>query len=240
MKIHQLQRIVIKPQQKQGENIIFTPEQEHYLYRVLRLKEDEQIIVMDGQGQAWLVNLNKDFSQIIKPFAQKTELPINITLICALPKGNNFDEVVRSCTELGVNKIIPIISSRTILKPSNNKVERWRKIAVEASEQSERQIVPYLLDPLPFAQLFHHINLVNSQAFICVTRGENQHLLSYLSPKITQDIIIATGTEGGWTEAEIEMAIKANFQPVSLGKRILRAVTAPVMALSLISSYAEV
>jgi 16S rRNA (uracil1498-N3)-methyltransferase len=240
MKIHQLQRIVINPQQKQGENIIFTPEQEHYLYRVLRLKEEDKIIVMNGQGQAWLVKLNHKINSIIEPFAQATELPINITLICALPKGNNFDDVVRSCTELGVNTIIPVISSRTILKPSSNKVERWRKIALEASEQSERQIVPTLLDPLPFTQLFNHLNFENSQAFICVARGEHPHLLSYLTPKTTQDIIITIGTEGGWTEEEIKMATDANFQVVSLGKRILRAVTAPMMALSLISSYAEV
>jgi len=240
MKIHQLQRIVIKPEQIQENKIIFTSDQEHYIYRVLRLKEGNQIIVMDGKEKAWLVNIEKESNLIVKPFVQKTELPVNITLICALPKGNNFEEIVRCCTELGVNSIIPVMSARTLLKPGENKVQRWRKIALESAEQSERQLVPSIADPLPFVDIFKQINLDHSNNYICVARGENPHLLSSLQKQSSQDIIIMTGTEGGWTDSEIDTAIKLNFQPISLGKRILRAVTAPIMVLSLISSYYEI
>lgn len=237
MKIHQLQRIVIKTEQIQNNQIILNSEQKHYLERVLRFKEGDKIIMMDGQGQAWLVIFEGEIYQIKEKFNQNNELPINLTLICALPKGNHFDDIVRSCTELGVNQIIPIISERTLLKPSPNKVERWRKIALEATEQSERQLIPHLSEPVKFKQVFEQINLENSDNYMCVARGKNPHLLTCLQKKSSQNIIIMTGTEGGWTDHEILTAIDYNFQPVSLGKRILRAVTAPIMALSLVVSY---
>ena len=239
MKNYQLQRIVIDIEQKQEENIIFTSEQKHYIYNVLRLKDGDSIIVMDGKGKTWLVCLKGEFNQIIKTLEQDNELPINITLICALPKSNSFDEIIRCCTELGVNDIMPVISKRTLLKPSNNKVQRWRKIAIEASEQSERQIVPNILDPLPFSKAITQINLDNTDAYIALARGENPHLLSYLQNKFSKNIVIMTGTEGGWEDEEIALAINAKFKGISLGKRVLRAVTAPIMALSLISSYSE-
>jgi 16S rRNA (uracil1498-N3)-methyltransferase len=242
MKIHQLQRIVITTDQKQENNIIFTPEQNHYIYRVLRLKKGDKIIVMDGKEKAWLVNLEQELNPIIEPFNQQTELPINVTLICALPKGNNFDEIVRYCTELGVNTIIPVISERTLLKPSENKIQRWRKIALEATEQSERQLVPHISNPLPFLNVLPQITLSkekNTLGYICVARGENPSLLSCLQKQDTSNIIIMTGTEGGWSDREIKTAIELKFQPVSLGKRILRAVTAPIMALSIIACYSE-
>ena len=106
-------RIVIEPEQKQGETINLTPEQKHYLKNVLRLKQNSEFIVIDGHNKTYLVKLNRDNGQIIKDLEEQTELPITVTLMIALPKNQGFDEVIRSCTELGVNTIIPIISKRT-------------------------------------------------------------------------------------------------------------------------------
>nr|MDJ0577138.1 RsmE family RNA methyltransferase [Xenococcaceae cyanobacterium MO_234.B1] len=147
-------------------------------------------------------------------------------------------------TELGVSRFLPVISSRTIIKPSTNKVERWRKIVIESAEQAERQIVPQVLTPLSFTETIGNLtsvesDLVESKAlrnrYICVARGNLPSLWSCLENITPQHITIATGTEGGWTPLEIEEAIAAKFQPVSLGKRILRAVTAPITAVSLVS-----
>jgi 16S rRNA (uracil1498-N3)-methyltransferase len=233
----QLQRIAIAPSQLQEHQILLTPPQQHYLKRVLRLGEGEQFIAMDGLGKWWLAKITGEHAKVLEPLIVETELPVAITLMMALPKGSGFDEVVRSCTELGVACIAPVLSDRTLLNPSPQKLERWRRIAAEAAEQSERAFVPTILEPVTFKDAV--TNSTATHRYICEARGEYSHLQSVIT-KIAGDVVIATGPEGGWTDREIEEAIAAEFQPVSLGRRILRAVTAPIVALSLISAASEV
>lgn len=233
----QLQRITIAPSQLQEHQILLTPQQQHYLKRVLRLREGEQFIAMDGLGKWWLAQINAEQAQVLEPLIVTTELPVAITLIMALPKGSGFDEVVRSCTELGVACIAPVLSDRTLLNPSPQKLERWQRIATEAAEQSERAFVPTILEPVTFKEAVTHSTATHR--YICEARGEYSHLQSMIN-RISGDVVIATGPEGGWTDREIEDAIAAGFQPVSLGRRIFRAVTAPIVALSLISAACEV
>ncbi|MBD2245107.1 16S rRNA (uracil(1498)-N(3))-methyltransferase [Nostoc sp. FACHB-888] len=233
----QLQRIAIAPSQLQQEQILLTKEQQHYLGRVLRLREGDRFIAMDGKGKWWLAQLAGEQAQVLEALLVETELPVSITLMVALPKGNGFDEVVRCCTELGVTCIAPVLSDRTLLHPSPQKLERWRRIAAEAAEQSERSFVPTILEPVTFNTAVIANQTIHR--YICEARGEYPHLSKVLN-SISDEIVIATGPEGGWTTQEIENAIAFGFQPVSLGRRILRAVTAPVVALSLITASCEV
>jgi 16S rRNA (uracil1498-N3)-methyltransferase len=224
---------------KQDEQIILTPSQQHYLKRVLRMGEGDRFIAMDGQGQSWLAELVGTRAKIIEVLNFSSELEVAVTLMVALPKGDGFEQIVRCCTELGVNNFIPVISDRTLLKPSSHKLERWQKIAQEAAEQSERQIVPTIVEPLNFITALTEVKNLETECYICVARKNTTHLLNCLEKKTAKNIVIATGPEGGWTEKEIERAIEAGFYPVSLGRRILRAVTAPIVALSLAASVAE-
>lgn len=254
----QLQRLALGPSQVHNQHIHLTAEQQHYLCRVLRLREGDRFIAIDCQGQWWLARLllaavAPAGAEILEPLPAQTELPVAVTLIAALPKGNGFDEVVRQATELGVTAIAPVLSERTLLDPGPQKIERWRRIAREAAEQSERQRVPAILDPVPFPQALREQAATDvSTLYICVARPESPHLLDCLSEQqsLSQvlsgndsnpapSIVIATGPEGGWTPAEVGRAIAAGFQPVSLGRRILRAVTAPVVALSLVAAAQE-
>jgi 16S rRNA (uracil1498-N3)-methyltransferase len=232
----QLQRIAIAPSQIQQGQILLTKVQQHYLIRVLRLREGDRFIAMDGKGKWWLTQLAGEQGQVLEALTVETELPVAITLMVALPK-NGFDEVVRCCTELGVTTIAPILSDRTLLQPSPQKLERWRRIAAEAAEQSERAFVPTILEPVAFS---NSLSWENSHKYICEARGNFPHLKNCLQCQGEKGIIIAIGPEGGWTQQEIESAIASGFQAVSLGRRILRAVTAPVVALSLISAACEV
>ncbi|HIK32744.1 MAG TPA: 16S rRNA (uracil(1498)-N(3))-methyltransferase [Oscillatoriales cyanobacterium M59_W2019_021] len=242
----QFQRIAIDPSQFDPPSIALTPEQQHYLSRVLRLKSGDRFVAIVPGEQWWLSSLERqssgEFSAIaLDPLDVRTELPIAITLIAALPKGNGFDEVVRSCTELGVNTIQPISSDRTVLSPSPQKLERWRRIIREAAEQSERQTLPILNDPLPFTEAIARCHTLDRR-YICLARGERPSLLQCLQTAekgSLETIAIAVGPEGGWTPPEVERAIAAGFQPVSLGRRVLRAVTAPIVALSAIVAICE-
>ncbi|MBW3586663.1 MAG: 16S rRNA (uracil(1498)-N(3))-methyltransferase [Cyanobacteria bacterium 0813] len=251
----QLQRLAVTASQICDRQIDLTREQQHYLNRVLRLQAGDQFIAMDGRGHWWLAVLEVRetglFASIAEEIAVNRELPVEVTLIAALPKGNGFDEVVRQATELGVASIVPVTSDRTLLKPSDQKVDRWRRIAAEAAEQSERQFVPTILEPVSFDLAVKDCG--QKYRFICVARGDNRHLWDCLadfappqSPLIRgeQDggelsIVIAVGPEGGWTEGEVKRAIEFGFEAVSLGSRILRAVTAPIVALSLVGAAFE-
>ncbi|MEM1172009.1 MAG: 16S rRNA (uracil(1498)-N(3))-methyltransferase [Cyanobacteria bacterium P01_H01_bin.35] len=246
-----LQRLAIAPQQIYKQKVFLTVEQQHYLGRVLRLGIGDEFIVMDGAGKWWLAKLTPDISGkaeltavLEQEISIQNELPIELTLISALPKGNYFDEVVRQSTELGVTDILPVISSRTLLKPSPQKLKRWEKIASEAAEQSERQVVPKIREIVEYSvalSLFENQTLsTNYHKYICVARDNYPLLLeNLLDTESVESVVIATGPEGGWTNGEIEAAIATGFQVVSLGKRILRAVTAPLVALSLIASVLE-
>ena len=152
---------------------------------------------------------------------------------------------MRQSTELGVTHILPVISSRTLLKPSLQKLKRWQKIATEAAEQSERQVVPKIRETLEYSaalSLFENqILSTNSHKYICIARNNYPLLLeSLLHNQKLESIVIAIGPEGGWTNEEIERAIATGFQAVSLGKRILRGVTAPLVALSLVAAVLEI
>ena len=232
----QLQRITIYPQQLQANQLLLTPQQQHYLLRVLRLRDGDKFIVMDGMGKWWLARLQGEQGEVLEPLEVKTELPVAITLMMALPKGNGFDEIVRCCTELGVTSITPILSDRTLLNPSHQKLERWQRIASEAAEQSERAVVPTIHQPVAFNTAIKETTATHR--YICEARGDYPHLQQVIN-KTANEIIIAIGPEGGWTNQELEIAIASGFQPISLGRRILRAVTAPIVAISLIAAYFE-
>ena len=240
----QLQRLVVSPAQITAEKIALTTAQQHYLGHVLRLRSGDRFIAMNGLGQSWIAVLATQAAtaKILEPIQTQTELPISVTLLIALPK-NGMDEVVRQVTELGVDQIVPILSDRSLLKPSPQKLDRWQRIAQEAAEQSERQIVPGIQSPQAWGQALQIWNAQHSMCYFCAERGTRSHLLSCLQALSAEEwsrgMTIAIGCEGGWTEAEIERAIAVGYQPVSLGARILRAVTAPGVALSLVSAVLE-
>jgi len=204
--------------------IVLTPEQSHYLKKVVRLKSHDRFIALNGQGQAWL-------AEIIDNSAS-----VQVNLMVAIPK-NGFDDIVRAATELGVYRIIPLLTERSLVNPSPQKIDRWRKIAREAVEQSERQIIPIIEEPQPFLAILNRGANPGTTCYIGVTRRTVDPLLSQL--QTSTEITIAIGPEGGWTEAEIEQAIAADFLPVSLGKRILRTITAPLVALAIINAYLD-
>jgi 16S rRNA (uracil1498-N3)-methyltransferase len=237
----QLPRLVISPDQQDAERIVLTPDQHHYLRRVLRLGTGDRFLVLDGQGTTWLAVLEAggDEARVVASVESGRELPFPVTLLTAMPKGNSMDDMVRQATEIGVTRIVPVQSDRTLLSPSAQKLERWRRISREAAEQSERQVVPEISDPLSWRDVVQAHQPDQQMGYLCVARSNCPHLLAHLLEQWRTHpvpIAIAIGPEGGWTEAEIEQGIAAGFHLVSLGDSILRATTAPTVALGIIAS----
>ena len=239
-----MQRVVVGVEQIEGTTLSLTVEQQHYLIRVLRLQPGDRFLVLNGQGSLWLATLNQtgekaSLSASAKESAQETvsfSVKPRITLAACLPK-QGFDEVVRQVTELGVSEIVPVISDRTLLRPSLNKLQRWRRISAEAAEQSERLVVPKIYDPISLVKWLNE--RADTCRYLCTARYTKRHLLSVCLSANTKDIVVAVGPEGGWTGSEIEKAIAVGYQSVTLGTGVLRAVTAAVAAVSVLRSGFE-
>ena len=247
--MRQLQRLTIVTQQVQGQSITLTAEQQHYLSRVLRLRSGDRFLALLDSGVTWLAKLEEGTAELLEPQEVKTELPLNVTLVLSLPKGSGFDEVVRQVTELGVSRIVPVISDRTVLRPSANRRDRWQRIAGEATEQSERSQSPTVEEPISFSRYLNELEMSKSNdlRYFCWGRGDSVHLLSHLQTDLLAGdqtamnigITIAIGPEGGWTDEEVDRSVKAGFVSVSLGKRILRAITAPAAAMAIVGAVLE-
>ena len=224
-----------------ADQLTLTAEQQHYLQRVLRLKVGDRFLALDGQGHLWEAVLQADSSLATLKNLSQSRLTnaasqIKITLTACIPK-QGFDEVVRQVTELGVDEIVPILSDRTLPRPSANKLQRWRRIATEAGEQCERLTVPLIREPLAWSSWLAQES--QDSRLICVARQSVPSLLSVgLSYPFTA-VEVAIGPEGGWTEAEVTQALNHGYQPVSLGPSILRAVTASVTAIGILQAGIE-
>lgn len=246
-----VQRITIKPSQHQGMQIALESDQVHYLHRVLRLQAGDRFIAQDGKGQQWLAALNASLTEAdVVEVLSTAEKPLStapLRLVAALPKGNSFDQVVRQATELGVTHIYPVMSDRSLLKPSKNKLARWQRIAAEASEQSERITVPDIFEPIGFSTLLNSTDFAqiasHDLCYLCATRQDSPHLLSKIQIDLMSGdslgVILMVGPEGGWTSNEITDAIASGCKVVSLGSVILRSVTASITALSLVAAARE-
>ncbi|MBE9061743.1 16S rRNA (uracil(1498)-N(3))-methyltransferase [cf. Phormidesmis sp. LEGE 11477] len=240
-----VQRITIDANQLRENCLLLGSDQTHYLRRVLRLGAGDRFVAQDGKGKQWLAVLSDQIGQAhivetISPTARSSYGPLR--LAAALPKGNSFDQVVRQATELGVTHIYPLLSDRTLLKPSPSRLTRWHRIAHEASEQSERAIAPEIFSPANFQQFVVQSNW-QGMRYICATRQNSSHLLSRIQLDLVSadppDVTLLIGPEGGWTSAEITVATENGYKIVSLGSGILRAVTASVTALSLVAAARE-
>jgi 16S rRNA (uracil1498-N3)-methyltransferase len=220
--------------QLQGQQIALTTAQLHYLQRVMRLPSGAKFQAIDGTGTLYLVELRADHGRILEQSVPTgSELPVAISLIVAVPKIG-LDDVVRAGTELGVSEIYPVTSDRTIVQPSAQKQRRWIEIAKEATEQSERLIVPTIHAVQPWQKVMGQIS---GQRKICAARGYSPHLMGCLN--LMESISIAIGPEGGWTDRELQQSIELGWQPVSLGNRILRTITAPLTVLAMIGGLLE-
>jgi 16S rRNA (uracil1498-N3)-methyltransferase len=240
--IPHLPRVVIQPQQIQSgsQHIALTPDQRHYLERVLRFQIGDPFLTLDGSGSLWLATWQGDQAQIEKAFEdQEPTLGVDLHLGLAVIKGKGWDDLIRQLTEIGVTQITPLLTQRTQLEPGSHKIERWRRIAREASEQCERSRIPLVADVCS-AESWWPQTQADFKG-IAVARAQAPQLLQLLTSHQDpqpRSLALAVGPEGGWTEKEVEIAQGRGWQVISLGSQILRAVTAPVVIASWVAGWA--
>jgi len=224
-----MRRFYAPPGNFNGKEIILSQEETRHLHDVLRLRAGDKIQVFDGEGKEFLCaieNISKKETslKILKEIAPAAlESNLDLTLAVALLKGEKFDLVVQKAVELGVTKIVPLMTKRADvkLKDADRKIERWQKIALEASKQSGRTRLMRIETPVDF------------EKFVC--QAEDAKILfaersgeSLTKIKADKKITAVVGAEGGWEDSEIALAASNAFQIVTLAGRILRAETAAI------------
>jgi len=231
---------------KVREKLIFKGEVYHYVKNVLRFRKGDRFIGFDGSGKEYeieifKINKNELWGKIIEEKeVYNPELSFNLQLFQCIPKGEKFDFIVREVTQLGVKRIVPVISKRTIVKipdgKRENKIKRWIKIAEESAKVSGRTFVPEIVFPVKFEECIKE----EKDFGIIFWEGERDFTLKDFIQKLkgenikNKKINVFIGPEGGFDEEEIEFAKKNNFFILSLGKRILKVETASVVSIAIL------
>ena len=221
----------------------------HHL-RVRRISEGEVIPIFDGLGQiasATLIRMgNKTGELAIAAVKQNTqsEPPYGITLAQGLAGGDKMDWIIEKAVETGASRIAPLQCERSVIKlHRNSDAERaqkrlihWRAITQAACEQCERTVLP-LVEPIQTVADYlskASSNDINGALKLIFCTGDHPSLAKIIGSLPTQNVILLIGPEGGFTPEEIALAMKAGFQAMSLGKRVLRTETAGIAAISTI------
>ena len=216
----------------------------NHIVNVLRYKTGDTFCVLTEEGKyiAKITETKKDsvvisLDQFIEP---NYESRYKINLIQGIPKMSKFDLVIEKSTEMGVFSIQPIITSRTEINKSNKisplKIDRWKRIAIEASKQCKRTIVPEIKDIIEFDEIIYKLRSKDSLKIIFWELEKNNFLNGILSKgMISEDIYILIRPEGGFSLSEVNLAIDSGFISCSLGRYILRTETAGFFSVGLIN-----
>jgi 16S rRNA (uracil1498-N3)-methyltransferase len=235
-------RLFLPPEKLISEKIIITGEQARYISLVLRIKPGDPLIVFDGSGYRYICKVlqthKKEVVVVkIRKEAYCAESPVLITLAQGLPKSDKMDLIIQKTTELGVREIVPLITERTQVKHTE-KIERWRKIALSASQQSGREMIPRIQDSVRFEEFLSNLETTETDQQIKIIFFEEQkenNLKEILTgSRDKKNVVLLIGPEGGFSNDEVSAAVEKGFIKASLGPRILRTETAPISAISII------
>ncbi|HEV2908819.1 MAG TPA: 16S rRNA (uracil(1498)-N(3))-methyltransferase [Candidatus Eremiobacteraceae bacterium] len=222
-----------------GAQIELRHDDAHHAIEVLRMHTGDPLVIV-RDGTAWDATLSdsgrgRASAQLIAPRGESGgELPVAVTVLQAIAKGSKFDEVVEKAVELGARRIVPVVCERSYAEASSAKIERWRRIARSAAQQSRRRYLPEVGDPMTWMEALRATN-VDRPTLVAYERaspGSFDAVVDRIGE--ARSIAIAIGPEGGLTDAEVAAAKESGGALVSLGPTILRTETAaPAMLAAL-------
>lgn len=215
----------------------------HHAINVLRLQTGEEIEIVQGLGlrfKARLTNIDNNFKEakfeIIEKLNISTEPPASITLVMGIPRPDKLPEIIEYCTQLGVSRFVlaKCARSQTDAGRIDKKIDHFQKIAKSAAELSGREVIPTIEQPTTLAMA-----LIKAKGLKLIPWELETEISIGKAFSPSNEVAICIGPEGGLERAEVEMAKAQGFVPVTLGKRILRAQLAPVVAVSQVLAFLE-
>jgi 16S rRNA (uracil1498-N3)-methyltransferase len=237
-----LSRLFINSPLIPGQLIDLPDESVHYLLTVLRLRVGTPLILFNGQGGEYSARLTLATKknaqlQVEAYYPIERESALTLTLVQAIARPDHTDYIIQKAVELGVNRLIPIITERTPPLNHNKLAKRehhWRKIIISACEQCGRNRLP-LLEPIQSIEQWLTQPPTNL-AIVLAPQGQNAFNYLINKEKSVSNITVLIGAEGGLTANELQQAINANYLDIHLGTRILRTETAAITMLAICQS----
>ena len=227
-----MRRFYAPPEQFEKNTVTLSAEESHHLIEVLRLKIADVVQVFDGDGREFLCEItgvkksgaSLEVVRQVEPSAPESNL--ELTLAASIYKSDKLDLVVQKAVELGVARLIPIVTFRSEVnvRDAIKRTERWRKIALEATKQCERALVMRIDEPMSFASFINGADSSRGSLFMFSEKDGGRIPASGDEKKITALV----GPKGGWEDSEIETAVDRGFVAIKLGRRIMKAETAAI------------
>jgi 16S rRNA (uracil1498-N3)-methyltransferase len=230
-----VRRFHVRPEAIDGTRLTFAAAEARHIARVLRLRAGDVVQAVDGAGGEYTVRLERVTRHevtgtVLACATSSVESPLSLTLAQGIPKGDTMESIVRAVTELGVARVVPVLTGRTVVKfdaaRARDRTRRWQRVAAEAAKQCGRAVIPPVAAPRPLAQFLSEDTPESSR--LCCWEGERRRLGSVLDgvDASTANFTVLIGPEGGLSEAEVDLARAHGFIVAGLGPRILRTETA--------------
>ncbi len=258
-----LKRVYIDTDLTVGQTTTLQDSTFHYLFRVLRCRDNEQIIAFNGDGNDYIGQLKQQSKKsadiiVTDSLINDKESPLHTTLIQAISKGERMDIAIQKAVELGVNEIYPVQTEFSAVKLDAKRLakkhQHWQAIIQSACEQCGRAVLPILHEVQPITNIIGNISAQQKIMLHPYPKNNDKiqslQILQTLSHTDSQpeqssvkSVAVLIGAEGGLSEQEVEFAEQNNFIRLQLGQRILRTETATISALTLLQflwgDYAE-
>ncbi len=238
-----MRRFTVAPEAVARGRVVFDAAESRHLARVLRLRPGDTVVVSDGTGHEYTVRLEavgeRTSGVVLDVSAGAAESPLAVTLGQAVPKGDGMERIVRATTELGIARVTPLVTARTVVRldPARwrERSRRWQRIAREATKQCGRAVVPEIDPPQPLDAWLQGVR--GAELALCLWEGGGEPLTRVLAGVARpRSVCLLVGPEGGLEPAEAESAGRHGFVATSLGPRILRTETVGPAVLAVLQS----
>ncbi|HOP85082.1 MAG TPA: RsmE family RNA methyltransferase [Syntrophorhabdaceae bacterium] len=236
----EIRRVYVDKLKMENGMALLAGQNHKYIAIVLRKCPGDRIDLIDGKGYLYRCVINniknkKIYLQVLDVIHKPEEKRPKVTLCISPIKGHRMDWLIEKATELNIEKILPTIFKRTVIKidDKEKKCERWRKICIEASRQTGRFTIPEIIEPTPLRGILPFIEPIQNR-WVLYEKEKNCHVKDVISTYKEGEICIIIGPEGGIDEQEIEWLKNNGFVSCSLGENIFRVETTPLVVLSII------
>ena len=221
----------------------------NHIRNVLRMKPGEEILISDGEKKEYhceIKTLDPEYVEALIMFVKEEglELPSKVYLFQGLPKNDKMELIIQKAVELGVYAVVPVATKRAVVKLDDKKeakkLVRWQSISESAAKQAKRLIIPEVMPVMSFKEAVAFSQTMDVRLIpyeLAENMAYTRQVLSQIKPG--QSIGIFIGSEGGFAEEEVELALNSGMETITLGKRILRTETAGMTVLSILMYLLE-